>query len=563
MKKVIFFVLLSVFAYATQTAVNFEQDDTTVETNQYGEIESYETVNVNTEDFNIKKFWVKFSKTDEDPQITKIDLNTKIKFKLTTKATFVCEKANLNDPGCSGQKPFLINKGLLDNTALQVDADGENLPEGEYRIPFDRAETYTAANNDAFYAVDVFRDENYYKQLEADAQDSPQDFYGYIVALFSKYYSQNPSYYTDTQNNPDIRKRYIANMIFGVEEKYKIAKGTPLPLPPTKNAANDDGDISLLDYTTKTLEEATCTGMVYNYNSKKKCQKLHFKGFRRFLSNTSNEEEVINVNTDATMEDTEITLLALASDLNEHNYLADKLTTDDNGEDTFKEDALTPMGHIFRAMRRFFFGLGKNTQKIEPQAAHVTFDFDVPVPLQFLEIDARKVADFIYFDLLGIESVTGTEVTECKVSKRHGTYIIRPNITLPHNLANLHVGNTKKYPLLNINGHTLHLTNEDWLNWCSRHKDDTSRRRGFWHRMFNTSCGCGFFKKNKTGDTYNEQLDALLDNKNYRVKDYQEKVHKELILHVKRKDITDFAVGTQGTTTQYQVETVQRDGRHK
>jgi hypothetical protein len=294
--------------------------------NAYGEKIMYQDVVITTKDFKINNFWGKFSDTAQN-QSTFTDIATAANVKLTIKNAFTCKDGGLLEEGCSGQKPFLLNNCILTNPDVQLDRLGAPLPEGEYRIPFDTATNYDASHDDAFYALDVYRDTQYYEEPAAgDTTNStkPKNFFGYVVAFFQDYFSKDTAVYGSTIGSPQERDRYMANIIFGLQKKYRIAKEDVVTTTQI-NQANAEKKVTLLDYNALIIETTTgCNGLFFSYDPDSlTCKTINFFGISQWMPfiNSTNTNPEKKIQSDSVLEDTETTLLTLAGKLDKVNYV--------------------------------------------------------------------------------------------------------------------------------------------------------------------------------------------------------------------------------------------------
>jgi len=580
MKKIIvlsLFVLTLVLSAKTTTDVTLQTpyEEGQVQ-NDYGDKIMYQNVKINTQNFKINNFWGKFSDAAQD-QSNFTNIATAANVKLTIENSFTCKDGGLPEEGCSGQKPFLINQGTLGNSELTKDAMGQNLPAGEYRIPFDSATNYNSLNNDAFYVLDVFRDGKYYQDNHTNDYNNakPKTFFGYMVKLIKTYFSpQNDTTIISalTQNTVEARNRYMANIIFGLQQSYRIKKESGINTN-SINQASTTKQPSLLDYNALMINDTTgCDGIFFTFSPNSiTCKFQNFFGMSQWMPFFGNGASLLGENTstssiqsDSVLEDTETTLLTLASKLDNTNYVQPEIDQN-TGRFPILSEIFKPMTFMAKSMFRFFFGANsKNLTEI----VSVDFNFINHMPLTFIKTDGEKALDFVYFELLGLESVYGTEVQECTVGLRSsidpfGFFASEETFTEgKSNYIYLKTGGSyKKFPTA------------DWLDWCKKHQTD--RTKGIIGRLLDS---IGKIFGNTTNPVSYNELDNLLSNKSWKkkafsdhkykepyiiskkwkVKSYKEKVHKGLILHLKKIDIDDINSSTPGTTTEYKVMKVSR-----
>ncbi len=581
MKKVIFMLYATLFfsvilgAAETNTTAVFGQENLKEEDNKGNAL--YErSVTIKTTDYKVDQYWTKFSNAQDGKR--NFDLvATSGTVQIMVEGSFLCEENGLNPQGCSGQKPFLVNQGILTNADVQVDANGDPLNTGEYRIPFDAAGNYDLANADAFYALDVFRDEAYYQDSNgSDAtQDKPTTFFGTLINIITSLFSgfnQEPSF----SNSPDIRNRYMANIAFGLQDEYMLEKNTNGELDRTLINGATELKATLLDYNEDLVgERAECSIFFLTLNSSSfTCNAVNFFGLSNFIPfiNTTTE---LKATPDIVTEDTVTVLLSLAEKLDEADYLnATNTETDASGRTTLVDSVFNLTTSILDGFLRFLFG---STPPSATPVVSVDFNFTNPMPLTFIETDGTNVTDFLHFTLLGLESVYGTEVQSCTV-KLGGfgapTQTFTAGSTLIHDV-DYSLSSSNPYDELNVtlmgttsswmgtkNDYRAHLLNQNMLDWCQRQESESS---GLFSDLFSSSGGLlsGFMSlflggggSSCPGTTYEEQVDCLLDAENYSVQNYEEKVHKGLILHLKEQD--DFTPGQVGTTNTYKLINIKR-----
>lgn len=574
-------LLTSALFAKTVTTIDLSTPAVGTTENEYGDRIMYQDVTINTKDFKIDNFWGKFSQSAKN-QSSFTDIATAANVKLTIENSFTCKDGGLVEEGCSGQKPFLINQGTLDNPDLKLDKDGASLPAGEYRIPFDSAVNYDPTHDDAFYAIDVYRDSQYYKKPAVDDSvnsTTSKNFFAYIKAFFEDYFSKDTTVYGSEIGSPEIRDRYMANITFGLQKEYRIAINDLITTTEI-NSANADKKVSLLDYNSQIVEDTTgCDGLFFSYDPDSlTCKSINFFGLSQwvpFINSTDSSAEQ-KIKSDSVLEDTETTLLTLAGKLDQHNYIDSNTSIDTTtGKKTFIQEVFKPMSYMMGSMFRFFFG--ENSKNLT-EVISAEFNFTNPMPLTFIQTDGSKATDFVYFELLGLESVYGTEVESCRVKKsgfiftwdeKTFTEGIPTNTkfdmeagffgTLFNNSSEYSELNTTeethRVPLVDWGDHDIvNLSTNDWLDWCKRNQG--RQRKGLLGQFIENFTS--FVLGANRSTTYDGQIDNLLKDENWEVVEYKEKVHKELILHLKSINIDTIDTKTKGTTTHYKVMKMSR-----
>jgi len=545
----------------------------------YGNKILYQTVDITKSNYSVDNFWSNF-KGDNHAKSTFNNISTSGMFELTVEETFACKDGGLKVEGCSGQKPFLVNASVLDNEDTQKDSVGADLPEGEYRIPYDSADNYDKDNNDAFYALDVYRDMDYYRDEAIAATEGRKSFFGYIKDLFTNYFSPDTEQTGSVlnQGENDAKDRYMANMVFGLQKDYRVQKNDPLDLTHT-NAANSSKNISLLDYNAQMITSTTsCSGFFLSFDPDSvTCQTISFFGMANwmpFFSDNSSQE----IETQSVMQDTETTLLTIAGKLDGKNYITNYTSIDEHGRRSFVGEIFKPMTSMMGGMFRFFFG---NSSRTTTEVVSANFTFDNPAPLSFVTTDGSSVIGFEKFKLLGLESVYGTVATSCRVKQKTGFFNLwsgyrtfvkgdgqETKIDMEGGGFFSFLSSTPDYDELNYEEENhrsfgdwgrhdvVTVTSDDWIDWCKRNQG--RQRKGLFGRMFDNFNDTIDYLLNKdnTLTGYDEQLDGVLSDEHYTVDKYKEKVYHGLILHVQKTSSEDIKVGTVGTTTSYKLMNV-------
>ena len=568
MKKIglIFFSLcvsLQLSATETVTTTTFKDvayNGVTSKENEYGETILYKEARIKTQNFKVNNFWDKFSDSNKGTstytQVSKIGT-----FELSIKASFACAKGGLAAEGCSGQKPFLLNDGLLNNPDMQKAADGSDLPSGEYRIPFDDAANYAVGNIDAFYALDVDRNENFYTEPKTPPPAGKESPFSYILGLFKDRFSKDVKIFGDplTPDAAAMRDRYIANIVYGHDDEHKLKKAvdgaSATAIDTIVPAANDP--VSLLDYEEELITETSgCKGFILSFKPESlRCRVMTGFGIANWMPFFSSDS-TYEVESKSVMADTENTLLALAGELNDKNYILDA-KKDSNGN--FLTELFKPMTFMFSSMSRFWFGSG-TPKTVEAVVAE--FNFEKYLPLTFALTDGDEVSSFKHFALMGIESVYGTEVESCKIKTGWWTSSlitagVPSNEDVDFNDGFMPIGDiqpsayTELTKLNKVSTHgmmmfkyqTLDMTTDDWLNWCKRNQG--RRSKGIFGRFFD-AFGTMFSQPS----TYDDQIDNIVNGEYYSVIEYKEKVHRGLILHLQEAELE---LGNSGTSTTYKL----------
>ncbi|WP_304545925.1 hypothetical protein [Sulfurimonas microaerophilic] len=559
---------VTLLAVETDTNVTFGEERNLGQ-DQYGNNVYERDVTIETTNFKVDNYWKKFSLNGSGTAQENFELiSTSGTVQINVESSFACKDGALDTAGCSGQKPFLLNQNTLDNLDLQKDANGNDLPTGEYRIPFNSAKEYNTTADDAFYPIDVYRDGMYYQETVANdhLSEKPKTFFGFMTKMFVNFFASLTAESLSLIDSPEIRNRYIANITFGLQKDYFIPKNSTIYTNEV-NTSDNTKRVSLVDYTIQedSAQEETCNVFFFTFTSgSSTCKGVSFFGLSSFIPFITNAPD-LKIVPAIVAEDTESTLLTLAGKLDGVNYITEKL--DPNTGTSFLTEMFKPMSFMFDSMMKFFFG---STAKELTQVVMLDFNFTNPMALTFLETDGSTVTDFKYFTLLGLESVYGTEVEACTVKKliwpfppmyNKNTYYKNIYTNTEFDLgtsytdySELNITTTTKttWGVTKTTG-TANVSNEDWLDWCMRNKNETSTSWLF--DMF--SFMIPTLGTTEGGVTYDEQLDAVINAENWKVDEFQSKVHKGLILHLKEIQ-NGFEPEAAGTTSTYKLMNIQR-----
>jgi hypothetical protein len=577
---------LNVSATQTSTNVLFEDPYTQGKsTNEYGDKISYQKVKLQTKNFKVNNFWSNFH-ADKNNQDNYANIATTAIVKLTTELSFTCKDGGLDTEGCSGQKPFFINVNTLTNPDMKLDRLGAPLPEGEFRIPFDKALNYTSARDDAFYSLDVFRDGQYYKAPQTPLpKDSPKNFFAYIKSFLSDFFSKDTATtysQTMTTHEQEVRGRYVANITFGLQKTYRAKRNSTIHTNEI-NTANDKKRISQIDYAETAITTTSgCNGLFLNYDPDSiVCKGVSFFGLANWMPFFNNGEET-EYKTTALLEDTEVTLLTLAGKNDGINYVKQKATVDTaGGTKSFASEIFKPVSFMAGSVLRFLFG---ENSKTLTEVVSAEFDFTNPLPLTFFEVNNDTISEFRHFALLGLESIYGTEVESCKVKQTKSFFFFpigwdtklftkgvdtTTKFDMEAGMFGSFLNNSSQYSELNYkeekhrkigdwgNHDVVSLSTDDWLDWCKRNQGRQSK--GLFGRVLDTFTS--FILANNRNLSYDQQIDKLLRDDDWSVVEYKEKVHKALILHLKVLELNNISVGAKGTTTEFKMMKTMRGNK--
>jgi len=372
----------------------------------------------------------------------------------------------------------------------------------------------------------------------------------------------------------ELRTRYIENITYGLDQPDQIQAGTSFSTTPNSAKQNQ---ISLLDYNYQTGKQTTgCSGLIFDYNPDSfTCKIMQFFNMSSWMPFVNNQAKTV-ITTTSMVTDTENTLLALAGKLNHIDYLSNIPTISTTGgvNSNFLVQLLKPASYMFNSMIHLFFG----SQSINTtQLADVQFKFKKPVPLAFITVKGNKVSGIKQMLLTGIESVYGTNVTQCTVKQNNPRQIgyisveINPNNktkTFFNGISTVTSFSQTKTPLSKLTSsyysvlnptvtkqgwpfkifkkYRIDLKTQDWLGWCRRNQGQQSSLLGALFGNF-----LNLFSKPASNPTRAQAVDTLLHNLGFTVISYQQKVHNDLILDLKKT--SSFKIGQPGTTTHFKL----------
>jgi len=246
-KLVLSMVFIGSALLATDTITTTTFTPTTyTEDNQYGESLYSTDVTIKTENFKIKNFWKKFSGA---PDVSYYTIATRGSVQITAKGTSLCSlyPSKLNEDSCSGQKPFFINEGTINDNSLTS-------------LVFTKE--YNSTVNDSFFPIDVERNTKYYK-ITAEASST----YTFMGKLFSSFIGDNDDgrsrFFSTIFFRPtiidtveaDIRQRYVANLVSGLDKEHRLAKAES-----TIKLSEVNNPVSMIDYSEEVSDPDSCGG---------------------------------------------------------------------------------------------------------------------------------------------------------------------------------------------------------------------------------------------------------------------------------------------------------------
>jgi len=541
-KILLLLVIVSITFATTKTVTTFTPEISYID-DEYGNKRYNRDVSIDTQGYKVDNFFGKFS--DEGSSDYK-SITKKASFLVTVEANSICANdSGLAEEGCSGQKPFLINSSLLDNTEIQDE-------DGIYHIPFNRADQYTASKNDAFFALDVERDIEYFQELE-ESQTEKKSFFQMLKDMFNNHYSENVDFFGTnlTADEKASRDRYIANIVSGIEKDKRLTikiddKTQNTQINPTVNTP-----VSLLEYEAMMSSHKTaCKGFLITRDPNSAfCSMVSGFSMAAWMP-FFNETNEINTETSSVMIDTETALLTAVGALNGVNVFKN-MQDDLDGKTSFFGEVLKPITNMFDKMMSFFFGSRDDAKAVTVSNHYDLTKYGKQMTMTMATTNNRyEVNGFVNFTLMGLDSVYGTEVTKCvidapwfasdiTITSQDG---VNRSIKIGGGMFSLTRESLYEATYDELDFHSsgfmmfrkiyFDSTRDDLLSWCARRQAHNSN--GIIGRIVDSFDVSSILI---WGGTKEEQIDKLMEKEGFDVKSYTEKVHRGLILHVKKEPL--------------------------
>ena len=388
-------------------------------------------VDIQTSGYKVDNFWKKFSWDGKGQDTTTIEkIATKGTVRVSIEATSLCTLyPELDQDGCSGQKPFLMNSVAVPAIDSDVSLIFKNTP--SYA-------DYNKSSDSEFFPLDIDRNEKFYKSQP----DNKKSFFGLFSKLISIFFRKPADSVPEVVE--DIRQRYMTNIVAGVDQDHLMKSG--------KTAINTtlNTPVSLIDYS----ETATTSGY---------CR----LGFFRFplSSHICNFPFFVKVNppvttqTDTIVSDTESSLVAFAG-----SFVGDDIEAYNNK--STRVEILEPVvSGFFGKLKCFFFGCPKTTitrilgnNYAFPNETGITMSLAV-------SNDGSTVDSFETFRLLGIRSVFA-QSRACKIKKdsflSDRVIYVKPNQTIKKCKESSWFGTSCEDEGSSYEGNSV----TQWLTWC-------------------------------------------------------------------------------------------------
>lgn len=527
-KRVLPLMILTVaHVVATETTTTFG-NQSTVGSDEYGNSVYQRDVTIKTTDFKVDNFWSKFSNPN-NKQSNHTNISKTGMLHIKVEATSACVlDGTLPQEGCSGQKPFLINDEVLNNS----------IGNDEFEVAFTLADGFNAADTQGFYPLDILRDEQYYKEPLVQENGSNRSFFSFFTEIFDFMFSKTVGFGNDFFGNPDIadvrydprsddavdrRERYIANIIAGVEKKYRMTRPfEKIEATQIETATKLNNPVSLLHYdeAKQTTEQEQCKFMFLNLSSDGlMCRVMTGFGMDAWMPFFSNSHTTkIEVNT--IMGDTENALLAMTSEIEKVPYMQDVGGSDDD-KLGFLQNMLKPMTTMIDFMKTMLFGTSKQSSVAEPVEKVYEFSEADAMTLSIaVTNDGTQIDDFANFKLLKIRSVYGDMINSCKVKKSFAMF--SPGWTKTFVEGG---GQSVKSP----DGEWWN--DDQWIAWCQ----EATAKKGIFDALFDWSSGGIFNPINWMSSFFNMFLSFF--SSTYSIEDFTSTIKRGLILNIKKVDL--------------------------
>ena len=527
-------IIISANSQQTTTITTVGDEVNTNKQNRYGNPIYERTVKIETNNFKVNNQWSQYRKNvDAISEYSNISRNGK--FKITVGATSACTiDSTLDSSGCSGQKPFLLNNEAVKNLnigqtislAFQPSRDDANL------------NMYVNTSDNKFYPLDVPRDSRFYEDSNngGDIGHGTKTFFSFFTKIFNfmfdtniadKYLNKTDISDNETSLRSDEaqkrRKRYIANIIAGIEKDKRLQQGE------NQTAINQtiNTPVSLLHYSEalKTTENEQCKLMFLNLNPDGfMCRMMSGFGMDAWMP-FFNKTKTTKIETNYIMLDTENALLAMANGLNSDSvpYYQSVGGNDDN-KLSFLQNILKPMTTMISVMKSIMFGESKKVDSApNPYERVYKFDDSNATTLTFaLTQNGTDVDSFENFKMLKLRSVYGDSINSCRVKKKPGILSwSRWDTTFVEDGLASEIGPDK-----------ISMDSNEWIDWCQI----STGNKGMFDYLSDWESGGVFNPINWMKGIMNAMLSIIFGS--YEIKDISSSISRGLILDLQKIDLS-------------------------
>ncbi|QSZ41956.1 hypothetical protein GJV85_07490 [Sulfurimonas aquatica] len=410
-KQLLLFTILGavLFASTTTTDTTFTPE-VLMPNDEFGNAVYQREVKIETKNFKVDSFWGNFSNKGESQDSSSYTNVSKTgKVKISVESTSICTLySELDEAGCSGQKPFLINNEALSGTGV-----GDTITllfQKDYNYS-NSTILYDNTNPTVFYPLDINRAQKYYKSQV----DNSKSFFGFFTTMFNTFFGDGgffSSFFThnvvDKDDNPveDIRERYIANIVSGVDQDHMMKTSSSLKTDELNNP------VSLIDYTENISSSGSCNLFFFKFPENSTF--CNFMGGMPFISMFSSTRPASNYTVDTIQADTENSLITFAS-----AYSKKDITDYQDGIVYEKQTNSTGLIRgMMKMMKCMFFGCAKVNDVKEPMDSYYAYDDNTAVNLTMaVTNDGSAIDGFETFSLRGIHSLSGNDHM-CQVEEK-------------------------------------------------------------------------------------------------------------------------------------------------
>jgi len=564
--KIFILILLSLSLSASTTTDTTFTNKTTTNTDSFGNAVFNQDVTIKTNNFKVDNFWSKF-KTNGDAQSNHSTISKSATVEVSIESSSLCTiYSDLDTAGCSGQKPFLINNEAL--IGKGVDDTISLIFQKNYDMTNDVI-LYSDVNASMFYPLDIQRDEKYYKSQD----DNSKSFFGVFGTIFNIFFGDDGFFssffnFGVTDNNQvaaeDIRQRYIANILSGVDQNHLLEKDVTALETEALNQP-----VSLIDYTEEIVEEGGCNLFFFKFSEGSTfCNTL---GGLPFITIFSNTTPTTTFEIDTIQTDTENSLITFASTYTDMTISEYQSGTVYQAQSTDDATFINPISAMTSMIKFFLFGPQTEEESNmieEPMDTYYKFDDENAVNMTLaITNNGDKIDNFQTFKLTGIHSLTGNE-RMCRVKESNDyddwtDYTFKPEGTSSQTFTDLDAVETETWcsrwgedsPLsdgwcssfsryevpTNLDTVQTLKTPDEWLSWCDDAMEDytpTTTRTCDYIFFFPVNC--------------RDVIDPIFVD-GYEIAEYVNTSKRGLILDLK---LIDLDINDKANTVRYKIKTV-------
>lgn len=262
MKKSLYLTIaISSILMGSDTTFESLDKEKFIKTNEYGEAVYEKTFKLQTSGVETTHMFADKKSSDT------VSMQGTVEITVAPSSLCTLYPNELDAKGCSGQKPFFINKNALNPAINPLNDDGtfSLVFHKDYEATYDDngnfvsgANVYAPNSGQYFYPLDVDRDEKYYKAVTSSGEESRH--YSFMGKMFKFFYNEDNFFaklfsrdttVRDTHLEDDVHKRYMANMLSGYDQEHRLKIGDSVDT----NTFNTHNPASLVEYTQAIIEE--------------------------------------------------------------------------------------------------------------------------------------------------------------------------------------------------------------------------------------------------------------------------------------------------------------------